>query len=155
VIHIDLFAVPPGEDDAFLAAWREEDRPAVLYRALRDDVDFRFAEIGDGGGYEIVREDGTPDTEGGCLLINPFAVPEGDEEPFLAAWERAREALAGQRGYLGTRLYRSAGADFRFVNLARWSSPLMFFRASRRPEFQAAAKAVPYRSHPALYQPVA
>ena len=47
--HVELFAVPPGEDDAFLAAWREEARPAVLYRALRDDVDFRFVEIGEAG----------------------------------------------------------------------------------------------------------
>lgn len=153
--HIDVFAVPVGEDEAFLVAWQEEARPAVLYRALRDDAGFRFAEIGDGASYEIVREDGAPDTEGGCVLINPFEVPAGEDERFLAGWERAHEALAGQRGYLGTRLHRATGdAAFRFVNVARWSSPLMLFRATQRPEFRTAAEALPFPSHPALYQRV-
>ena len=92
VSHIELFAVPLDEDDAFLAAWREAARPAVLYRALRDDVDFRYAEIGDGGTYEVVREDGAPDTEGGCVLINPFEVPASDDERFLIGWEGALAA---------------------------------------------------------------
>ena len=135
---VDVFAVPPGEDDAFLAAWREEERPAVLYRALRDDVEFRFAEIGEGG---------VPDTEAGCVLIEPFAVPAAEDERFLAAWERRREALAGRRGYLGTLLLRPDG-DFRFVGVTSWSSPLMHFRASREVE------PMPFRSFPALYQPV-
>jgi heme-degrading monooxygenase HmoA len=156
VIAIGLFAVPPAEDDAFLAAWEQDGDPAAtLYRALRDDVDFRFAEIGEGGGYEVVREDGAPDTPGGVVLINPFEVPEGDDERFLAGWDRARDTLAQQRGYLGTRLHRATGAaDFRFVNLARWSSPLMFARALQRPQFREAAAAIPFPSHPALYQPV-
>ena len=82
---VDVFAVPPGEDDAFVAAWRDEERAAVLYRALRDDVDFRFVEIG---------EDDAPDTtDGGCVLIEPFVVPAAEDERFLAAWERRREAL--------------------------------------------------------------
>ena len=152
--NIEVFAVPVGEDEGFLAAWRERPRDAVLYRALRDDVDFRFAAIGEGGSYEVVREDGVPDTEGGCVLINPFEVPAGEDERFLAGWERAREALAGRRGYLGTRLLRSDEDDFRFVDVARWSSPLMLFRATRQPELHAAAEAIPFPSHPALYQPV-
>jgi heme-degrading monooxygenase HmoA len=157
VIHIGLFSVPHGEDDDFLAAWRAEGHPgATLYRALRDDVDFRFAELGgDGGEYEVVRADGAADVEAGCVLINPFEVPAGEDERFVAAWEAARAAVADARGYLGSRLHRSAEADFRFVNVARWSSPLMLQRATRRPEFQAAAAAIPFASHPALYQPVA
>ena len=135
---VDVFAVPPNEDDAFLAAWREEERPAVLYRALRDDVEFRFAEIGEGG---------VPETEAGCVLIEPFAIPAAERERFLAAWERRREALADRRGYLGTVLHRRDG-DFRFVGVTSWSSPLMHFRASREVE------SMPFRSFPALYQPV-
>ena len=137
-----------------------EDEPegavdGVLYRALRDDVDFRFAAIGEGSAYEVAREDGTPDAAGGVVLINPFEVPEGEDERFLAGWDAARDALARQQGYLGTRLHRSSEpAAFRFVNVARWSSPLMFFRALQRPEFQQAAQAMPFASHPALYQPV-
>jgi hypothetical protein len=139
-VIVDVFAVPPGEDEAFVAAWRDEERAAVLYRALRDDVDFRFVEIG---------EDGAPDTtDGGCVLIEPFVVPAAEDERFLAAWERRREALTGRRGYLGAQLLRPDG-DFRFVDVTRWSSPLMHFRASREVE------PLPFRSSPALYQPVA
>jgi heme-degrading monooxygenase HmoA len=108
------------------------------------------------GLYEVVHEDGTLEDPGGVILINPFEVPAGDEQRFLAGWDGARELLATQRGYLGTRLHRSlAAASFRFVNIARWSSPLMFSRAVQRPEFQEAAAALTFASHPALYQVVA
>jgi heme-degrading monooxygenase HmoA len=164
----------------FLAA-TEGYRLTALHRALRADVDFRFVNVaqvdspqrwkeavsdpafpgasmpfpGHPGLYEVVREDATPDVEGGVVLVNPFEVPDGVDEQFLAAWDRARDALAEQRGYLGTRLHRSLGpADFRFVNIARWSSPLMFARALERPEFQRAAQAMPFPAHPALYQVV-
>jgi heme-degrading monooxygenase HmoA len=153
----------------------------ALHRALRRDVDFRFVTvtrvqspgawrraIGDAelpgattvfkahsGLYEILHEDGVPEAPGGVILINPFEVPTGDDEAFLTGWESARELLATQRGYLGTRLHRSlAAASFRFVNIARWSSPLMFSRAVQRPEFQEAAAALTFASHPALYQAI-
>jgi heme-degrading monooxygenase HmoA len=146
----------------------------MLHRALREDVDFRFvvvAHVDDpaaweqaisdpmpftyhAGLYELARVDGRPDVTGGVVLINPFEVPPDADEQFLTGWDRARAVLAQQQGYLGTRLHRSATpADFRFVNIARWSSPLMFARALNRPEFQAAAAAMPFPSHPALYTP--
>ena len=114
---IDLFAVAPQADDAFLAAWESERvASAVLYRALRADVDFRFvavARVDEGsaapGLYEVVHEEGAPDGSDGVTLINPFEVPEGEDERFVAGWERARAALADQRGYLGTRLHRAVG----------------------------------------------
>jgi heme-degrading monooxygenase HmoA len=153
----------------------------ALHRALRGDAEFRFVNvalvesaeawrraIGDAelpgatgqfkahsGLYEVVHEDGVPEGPGGVILINPFEVPTSDDERFLAGWDRARQVLATQRGYLGTRLHRSlAAARFRYVNIARWSSPLMFSRAVQRPELQQAAAAMPFRSHPALYQVV-
>jgi heme oxygenase (mycobilin-producing) len=162
---ISAFEVPPDADEDFIAAWESAtgDRATALHRALRADVDFRFVEVArwDSNGaarpslYEIAREHATPDVEGGVVLINPFEVPDGEEERFLAGWDRAWELLARQRGYLGTRLHRSIGAaDFRFVEIARWSSPLMFARALKRPDVQAAAQAIPFRSHPALYQQI-
>jgi heme-degrading monooxygenase HmoA len=174
---INAFEVPPDADEAFVAGFLaagERYRTTALHRALRPDVDFRFVHIADvdapqrweeavsdppfpahPGLYEVVREDATPDVEGGVVLINPFEVPDDADERFLAGWDRARAALAEQRGYLGTRLHRSLGpADFRFVNIARWSSPLMFARALQRPEFQRAAQAMPFPAHPALYQVV-
>ena len=118
----------------------EDDAAGVLYRALRSDVVLRFVSVGEGDGYEVVREHGAPDTPGGVVLIDPFHVPAGEDDAFLAGWDDARAALAGRQGYLGARLYGATGpADFRFVDLARWSSPLMVQRA--------AAKG-------ALYQPV-
>jgi hypothetical protein len=130
------------------------DRPdipgdGILYRALRDDVDFPFVTIGAGGAYEVVREDGAPDTPGGVVRIDPFEVPDDQDERFLAGWDAARETLAQQRGYLGARLHRSTEpAEFRFVDVARWSSPLMVFRARQLPS-------LPFPSHPAIYQPFA
>jgi heme-degrading monooxygenase HmoA len=160
---IDLFGVAPESDAAFLGDWESErSASAVLYRALRADVDFRFvavAPVDDGspapGRYEAVYEEGVPDGSEGVTLINPFEVPEGDDERFVAGWERARAALADRRGYLGTRLHRSVGESaLRFVNLARWSSPLMFARATQRPEFREAAAALRFPAHPALYSVV-
>jgi heme-degrading monooxygenase HmoA len=160
---IDLFEVAPESDAAFLADWESErSASAVLYRALRADVDFRFVAVtrvdDDSSAparYETVHEEGAPDGSEGVTLIDPFEVPAGEDERFVAGWERARAALADQRGYLGTRLHRSVGdSPFRFVNLARWSSPLMFARATQRPEFRAAGAGVPYTAHPALYSVV-
>jgi hypothetical protein len=121
---IDLFAVAPESDDAFLTDWESERGGcAVLYRALRVDVGFRFvsvARVDDrasaSGRYAAVHEEGAPDGAEGVTLVNPVEVPEGEDERFVAGWERARAALADQRGYLGTRLHRSTdGSHFRFV----------------------------------------
>src|SRR4051812_40457119 len=157
---IDLFEVAPEDDEAFVAEWeRVRLEASVLYRALRADVDFRFVSVAQVGAaelashpslYEVVHEEGAPDGSEGVTLVNPFEVPPGDDDRFLVGWERARTALADQRGYLGTRLHRSAGAaDFRFVNLARWSSPLMFSRATQRPEFREASAGLAYAGRPA------
>jgi hypothetical protein len=154
VTHIGLFSVAPAEDGDFLAAWAEDGAPgATLYRALRADAAYRFAELGEGGDYEVVRADGPPDAEAGCVLIDPFEVPESEDEQFLALWEAVRATLADRRGYLGSRLHHNPGAAFRFVDVVRWSSPLMLQRATQRAAFHAAADAIPFRSHPALYRP--
>ena len=165
-----------------LLSQREGAALPLLHRALRPDVAFRFVSvarvespkawrqaIGDAalpggtmrfkahsGLYEIVHEDGTARGSG-----------RGHPHQPVRGARRRRGALPGrlggapatcsatQRGYLGTRLHRSlAAASFRFVNIARWSSPLMFSRAVQRPEFQQAAAALTFASHPALYQAV-
>jgi hypothetical protein len=74
---IELFAVPAGEDEAFLAAWAAEPREAALYRALRDDVPLRYAAV-------------TPKPPaGGVLLIGPVD-------------EHALTLFAGRQGFIGT-----------------------------------------------------
>ena len=59
------------------------------------------------------------------VLINLFEVPTGADEQFIAAWEHARDFLAGQDGYRSTELHQSLGpdAEFRFVNVAEWGLP--------------------------------
>jgi Antibiotic biosynthesis monooxygenase len=149
-VHISLFALEP----AVLP------RNGVRYRALREDVAFRFACITDAplddpaptrtGAYVVEHEDGVADGAEGVTLINPFEVGPQDDERFLAGWHAVRRALAAHRGYLGTRLHRSDDAELRFVNVARWSSPLMFSRA-----IQSVDVALPFPSHPGLYLVVA
>jgi heme oxygenase (mycobilin-producing) len=175
----DAAFIAAWEQARDLLSQREGAALPALHRALRPDAEFRFVNIarvespkawrqaiGDAelpggtirfkahsGLYEVVHDDGAPEGAGGVILINPFEVTAGDEDRFVADWDRARELLARQRGYLGTRLHRSlAAASFRFVNIARWSSPLAFSKAVQQPEFQHAAAAMTFPSHPALYQ---
>jgi heme oxygenase (mycobilin-producing) len=86
------------------------------------------------------------------VLINAFEVPEGQDEVFLQAWEQAREFLAGQDGYVSTRLHRSLSpaADFRFVNVAVWRSRQAFQAATAQPGFRNAP--VPFPFHASLYE---
>jgi heme-degrading monooxygenase HmoA len=88
------------------------------------------------------------------VLINAFEVPEAQDEAFLRGWERQREFLGTQEGYLSTRLHRSISpdADFRFVNIARWVSERAFRDATSRPEFSNAQ--VRFRFHASLYEVV-
>ena len=162
-----------------LLASRDAVRATALHRALRRDIDLRFVEVasvdspdawrravadpelpaGDmpftayAGLYRLVHEDGAPDGREGVILINPFEVRAEADAGFVAGWDEARAAIAAERGYLGTRLHRSLGpARFRFVEIARWSSPLAFSKAVGQAAFRAPAAGPPFASQPALYQ---
>ena len=76
--------------------------------------------------YEVVREQGEPLGAHGVFLIDRFEVAPAHHAAFLADWDAARAALAGRRGYLGVRLYRAGPS---FLEVDRWSSPLMVHRA--------------------------
>ncbi len=88
------------------------------------------------------------------LLINSFEVPVGEDRAFIRGWERARDVLRTQPGYVSATLHRSItpDAEFRFVNVALWESPEDFRAATSRPKFRDAAS--PYRFHAGLYQVV-
>jgi heme-degrading monooxygenase HmoA len=95
------------------------------------------------------------DADGGpVVLINLFEVPAGADEGFIAGWERARDFLQAQDGYRSTALHRSLGGDaeFRFVNVAEWTSPAAFRAATAQPDFPG--RDMPVAAHPALYQVV-
>jgi heme-degrading monooxygenase HmoA len=192
VVLINLFEVPPGADEGFVAGWeRARDflaaqdgyRSTALHRSLDGEAEFRFVNVagwaspaafqaatsrpdfpgrdlpfpGHPGLYQVVAEDPPPpDDPGGVVLINPFEVPPGGDDAFLAAWEASRAFLASQPGYLGTRLHRSLSpeADFRFVNIGRYTSPQAFQTAIGQPQFRQAAAAIQHRAHPGLYEVV-
>jgi hypothetical protein len=98
---IELYAVPAGEDDAFLAAYRADAPPGhTLYRALRADAPHRFVSV-----------PGPP--RDGALLIVEVDDPH--------AWEAATAAFRGRQGFLGAEVDHSIG-------VAHWSSPLMYAR---------------------------
>jgi heme-degrading monooxygenase HmoA len=88
------------------------------------------------------------------ILINSFEVPGADADRFIPAWQRARDYLQGQPGYVDTALHQAItpDADFQFVNIARWATAEDFMRAIQSPGFrQAAADLAGYRAHPSLY----
>ena len=90
------------------------------------------------------------------VLINSFEVRTADAESFITAWEKVRDYLQTQPGYLDTTLHQSLtpDADFQFVNIAHWRTVDDFTAATRSPGFRVAAGGLAgYRSHPALYHP--
>jgi heme-degrading monooxygenase HmoA len=89
------------------------------------------------------------------VLINAFEVPAEEAGQFITAWEATRDYLATQPGYLDTALHQAVtpGADFQFVNIARWQSAEDFQAATQSPGFrESAAGLAGYRPHPALYR---
>jgi heme-degrading monooxygenase HmoA len=91
------------------------------------------------------------------VLINAFEVPAAEAGQFIAAWEKTRDYLQTQPGYIDTALHQalSPGAEFRFVNIAHWESAETFQAATRSPGFrEAAAGLTGYPPHPSLYHVV-
>ncbi len=127
---IELFAVGPGQDEAFLTAWAAEHPPgATLYRALRPDIHLRFAGV-------------APDARGGALLLAAFDVPPGGEEQTRRAWEDVLALFAARQGFVEAHFERDVAAVW-------WSSPLMYARAVREHDDPVAK--LPYLRHAAVY----
>jgi hypothetical protein len=42
--------------------------------------------------YDAVRQDDPGSAEAAVVLINPFEVPDGEDDEYLASWDRARDA---------------------------------------------------------------
>jgi heme-degrading monooxygenase HmoA len=91
------------------------------------------------------------------ILINSFEVPAADADAFVAAWEKTRDFLQTQPGYIDTSLHRAlvSDAEFQFVNVAHWASAEEFTAAIRSSGMREASVGLaPYRPHPALYRVV-
>lgn len=91
------------------------------------------------------------------ILINAFEVPADQADKFIAAWEQTRDFLQSQPGYIETALHQALmpGADFLFVNIARWQTAEAFTTALGSVGFrESAAGLADYGSHPSLYRVV-
>ena len=90
------------------------------------------------------------------ILINPFEVPEGKEAKALATWERVRDWMKRQPGYISTRLHRAVTPDARFklINVAEWESVEAFQAAVNHKEFLELTQGVmeEFPHFPALYE---
>lgn len=91
------------------------------------------------------------------VLISAFEVPAGEADAFLAAWERTRDYLRTQPGYIDTALHQSLApdAEFQFVNVAHWRSAAEHSAAMRSAGLRELAGGMAgYVPHPALYRVV-
>ena len=88
------------------------------------------------------------------ILINPFEVPEGQEQEFLRHWQAAAALLRDAAGFISTRLHQSLDpqAKFWFINVAEWESPQHFQAAIRTEAFQEIARKMPFAAYGALYR---
>ena len=67
-------------------------------------------------------------------LINVFEVPAEQIEETILFWEKSRDFLQTQPGYISTRLHQALSPDakFQLVNVALWESPETFQAAIRK-----------------------
>lgn len=72
------------------------------------------------------------------ILINPFEVPEGEEEEALAFWEKVAEYMKNQPGFISTRLHKAVvpWARFHLINIAEWESVAHFEAVADSEEFK-------------------
>lgn len=90
-------------------------------------------------------------------LINSFEVPQNQLEDTILFWEKARDFLQTQPGYISTRLHQSLSPDakFQLVNVALWESPEAFQAAIQN--MRASGLSADMRNtvfHSALYRVV-
>ena len=71
-------------------------------------------------------------------LINAFEVPAAGAADFIAAWERTRDYLQQQPGYISTALQQAFApdAEFQFVNVAHWATAEDFTKALQSSGFR-------------------
>lgn len=89
------------------------------------------------------------------VLINTFTVPEGKIEESIVFWEKSRDFLKGQPGYVSTKLHKSLKPDatFELINVAVWESAEAFMAASQNMRSELKESPVEgLTGDPALYE---
>ena len=95
-----------------------------------------------------------------ATLINPFIVPQEEEEKFLALWKEIHAYMKEQPGFIETKFHKSLDThgrlpepQFRFINVALWESPEAFAKVVTSNEFRSLAKDImPYTAGPGFYE---
>ena len=88
------------------------------------------------------------------ILINPFKVPEGKLQESIVFWEKARDFLKEQPGYISTKLHQSLKADatFELINVAVWQSAGAYQAATQKMRQQLKVEPIPgLMGDPTLY----
>ncbi len=98
-------------------------------------------------------------TDRPVTLMNSFVVPEGRDEAFVELWKETSEYFRKQPGFLSLRLHRvvTPGAEYRYVNVARWASDAHYRAPHGTDEFRALVNQEAWRefpSRPLLYEVV-
>ena len=92
-------------------------------------------------------------------LMNSFVVPEGRDQAFLELWTQTSQYFRAQPGFLSLRLHRAVtpGAEYRYVNVARWASDADYRAPHLTDEFRELVSQEGWRefpSSPVLYEVV-
>jgi len=92
-------------------------------------------------------------------LINSFVVPESRDDDFEKLWLETSHYFRKQPGFLSLRLHRAVtpGAQYRYVNVARWASDAEYRAPHTTEEFRALVGQEAWRefpSSPTLYEVV-
>jgi len=90
--------------------------------------------------------------EAPVVLINPFSVPQGQEEEFIKTWKQTAQLMKNEPGFIDTKLHRSLDPDarFQFINIALWESAEAWRTAMAKHETKE--KQMPIEANPALYR---
>jgi heme-degrading monooxygenase HmoA len=72
------------------------------------------------------------------ILVNVFAVSEGDVPALLKAWEEDANWMKKQPGYISTQLHRGIAGSTVFLNYAIWESVAHFRAAFNHSDFRSA-----------------
>jgi heme-degrading monooxygenase HmoA len=90
-------------------------------------------------------------------LINSFVVPPASDEEFESLWTEASTYFREQPGFVSLRFHKAVSddADYRYVNVASWTTYRDFQAAHSTEAFRAIVTSPRWRAFPAspaLYQ---
>lgn len=90
------------------------------------------------------------------VLINTFEVPAGKEAAVREDWQKARDFLAAQPGFINTRLHQNLdpSGKFLFINVAKWRSAEEFKAVTAKMRAQGLSMPEGTKATPALYRVV-